>query len=528
MAYIIIYNPDGEKVVQLQNYNTIGRHPNNSIQILDRIVSKQHAIIYKEGDTFIIKDLKSLNGTYINGIKITETTLQNGDGIVLGTTKIRFYKELPESIAKPKVTVFQKEAESFIREKIAVKPEEFAPAAKITDIELLRRDYERLRIVYNFQKHIGLELNLDKLLDKILEAAFQFLPADRGIIMLFDEKGQLAPRAVKTKFRKTENIIISNTIVNAVLKEKAGILSSDAIMDSRFRGSKSIIMQVIRSSMAVPIIHSGEVLGIIILDTQIATNAFDEKDLHILTNIANQAAIFIENIRLARKLEDEAVTRENLQRMLSPNLAEQVISGKLEVKKGGESRFATVLFADIRGFTSMSEKVTAQEVVDVLNEYFELMVDIVFAHEGTLDKFIGDAIMAIWGAPIYHPDNAIRAVRSAVNMQIMIKEFNLTRIQEGKEPIQIGVGLNTGELVAGYIGSTKTLQYSVIGDTVNVASRLCSIAKPGQIIISDATYRLVKDHFEIVPLPPATIKGKREPIKIYNVVTSDWDELTQI
>lgn len=518
MAYIIIYSQEGEKIVELQAFNTIGRHPNNSIQILDRIVSKQHAVIYKEGELFKIRDLQSLNGTYINGTRITEALLNNGDEIVLGNTRIKFYKELPSLTQKPNITVFQQDLESFIRKKVAFQPEEFLPAPEIKDLEQLRRDYERLRIVYNLQKYIGLELNLEKLLNKIIEGIFQFLPADRGVIMLFDEGGRLVPKAVKTRRGPTDDIIISNTIINTVLKERAGILSSDAVMDSRFKGSKSIIMQGIRSSMAVPIIHVGEILGVIIVDSQLRTDAFDEKDLHLLTNIANQAAMFIANIRLAKKLEEEAVTRENLQRMLSPNLAEQVISGKLEVKKGGESRFATVLFADIRGFTSMSEKFSPQAVVDMLNEYFELMVDIVFAYEGTLDKFIGDAIMAIWGAPIYHPDDPIRAVRAAVDMQLMIKEFNTIRIQEGKEPIQIGIGINSGEVVAGYIGSSKTMEYSVVGDTVNVASRLCSLAKAGQIIISEETYRRVKDHFKIVPLPPAIVKGKKEPLKIYNVI----------
>lgn len=528
MGVLIIKSSDGEREVQLQDNNTIGRHPNNTIQLLDRIVSKEHSIIYKEGDKYIYKDLGSLNGTYINGNRISQVALEDGDEMTVGSTHLIYYEKTPrQSTATPKVTVFQKDSESFIRKKIAVKPDQFIPVDQITDNEQLKRDYERLRIAYDLQKSIGLEFDLDKLLNKILETSFQFLAADRGVIMLFDDQGKLVTRAVRTKKPINEEIIISNTIVNEVLKERAAILSSDAIMDSRFQGSKSIIMQGIRSSMAVPIIHKDQILGMMMLDSQVMTNAFDEKDLQILNNIANQTAILIENLNLARKVEDEAINREKLQRLLSPNLVEQVITGKLEVKKGGEIRPATVLFTDIRGFTALSERKKANEIVDMLNEYFELMVDILFAHEGTLDKFIGDAIMAIWGAPVYHPDDAIRAVRAAVDMQIVMKDFNKMRQMEGHEPIHIGVGINSGDLVAGYIGSSKTMEYSAIGDSVNVASRLCSIAPPDDIIISESTYNIVKEHFNIIELPETQVKGRREAIKIYSVIDhKEWDEVT--
>ncbi|GBC59118.1 hypothetical protein DENIS_0054 [Desulfonema ishimotonii] len=217
------------------------------------------------------------------------------------------------------------------------------------------------------------------------------------------------------------------------------------------------------------------------------------------------------------KIREDAETRRRFERLLSPDLAEMVVSGDLKVEKGGEDRVATVLFADIRGFTSMSENTRAAEVLQMLNEYFEAMVEIVFRYEGTVDKFIGDAIMVIWGAPVTHADDPYRAVRAATDMRATLTDFNKKRNAQGKQPLRIGIGINTGRLVAGYIGSNQTMSYSVIGDTVNTASRLCSAAQAGKIIISESTYRCVRDHFSVTKLNPIRVKGKLNPIQIFNI-----------
>jgi class 3 adenylate cyclase len=225
----------------------------------------------------------------------------------------------------------------------------------------------------------------------------------------------------------------------------------------------------------------------------------------------------------ARKLEEDRLTRERFQRLLSPDLAEMVVSGLLKVEKGGVSRVATVLFIDIRGFTAMSENTPPAEVLQMLNEYYEIIVAVVFRHEGTVDKFMGDEIMVIWGAPVAHPDDPVRAVRAALEIQHELSEFNRRRRSQGFEEITIGVGINTGTLVAGYIGSSQTMSYSVIGDTVNTASRLCSAAQPGQIIISENTHRHIADGFEAVELEPIRAKGKFNPIRVYNVLGPTGD-----
>ena len=568
MARITIIGPDGRQERELGAHNTLGRHPNNTHQVLDRIVSKEHCHIDLVDGRFVLRDLGSLNGTFVNGERVGEKVLVSGDEITLGSTRIIFTDDStmagvgpssgppgqPAAPPKPampgtlpgqapvppphasKVTIAPGMVESHIRTKLAPLLEQnFLPERLVQDNDALRRDYEKLRASYELMQAIGVELDVDRLLEKILDAAFSILPADRGVVLLYDAEKELKPRCVRTKAPKAEgeDVVLSTTIIEEVLRDKAAVLSSDASVDSRFQGAHSIIMQGIRSSMAVPLLHAEEVFGIMLLDSQIAANAFTEKDLQLFQNVANQAAIAVQNSLYAQQLQHEAITRERFQRLLSPAIAEQVISGKVEVKKGGELRETTVLFSDIRGFTSMSENMPAQEVVDMLNDYFELMVEIIFENEGTLDKFVGDEIMALFGAPVAHPDDPVRAVRTALKMlDVLENEFNSVREKQGKPTLQIGIGINSGEVVAGYLGSSKALEYTVIGDTVNTGARLCSVAKAGQCIISEHTFERVRDYFDVEELPMAEVKGKARALKIFNVValkdpSSMWDDRTR-
>jgi adenylate cyclase len=392
------------------------------------------------------------------------------------------------------------------------------PERLVTDVPALRRDYEKLRVSYELTRAIAGELDVDRLLTKILTTAVQLLSADRGVVLLMDAQGKPQPRCVRTKRDGVEEVTLSTTIIDQVMRDRSALLSSDASIDSRFKGAQSIIMQGIRSSMAVPLIYSDQLLGVMVLDSQVAANAFTEKDLQLTQALATQAAVAIQNSLYAAKIEKETLTRQRFQRLLSPAIAELVVAGEVEVAKGGQSREASVFFSDIRGFTAMSEKRSAQEIVDMLNEYFELMVEVIFKYEGTLDKFVGDEIMALFGAPVSHPDDAYRAVKVAVEMLHALEEWNLVRVAEGEEPVRVGIGINTGELVAGYLGSSKALEYTVIGDVVNTASRLCSRAQANEIVISKNTYEAVKNYFNVEELPPAQVKGKAQALQIYRVL----------
>ena len=199
-------------------------------------------------------------------------------------------------------------------------------------------------------------------------------------------------------------------------------------------------------------------------------------------------------------------------------MAERVIAGQLEIKKGGELvRECTVFNSDIRGFTRMSDGTEPQIIVDMLNDYFEQMVEVLFKYEGTLDKFMGDGIMALWGAPVQHPDDASLSVQCALEQMRVLGDFNRTRISQSQLPLAIGIGIHTGPLVAGYIGSSKALSYTVIGDTANTSARLCGIAQSGQVIVSETTHARLGAKFEYEELPPAHVKGKENALRIFNV-----------
>jgi adenylate cyclase len=555
MAFLKIISPEGsERTVELIDHNTLGRHPDNTVQLLDRIVSKNHCHIDRSDSHYILVDQGSLNGTYVNGERVQGTRLlRPNDEITLGSTKVQFLNAVEEPKQLPaapslatqvanatnpsanktvaaanvsgRVTMSPGMVESHIRSKLSQQvTQNFLNERLIRDEAALRRDYEKLRVSFELTRAIAGELDVDKLLAKILSTAFELLAADRGVVLLFDDSRQLQPRCVRTKRGNTsEEVALSTTIINEVLRDRAAVLSSDALMDSRFKGAHSIIMQGIRSSMAVPLIYSDEVLGVMVLDSQVAANAFTDKDLQLTQALANQAAVAIQNSLFARKIEKEALTRERFQRLLSPAIAELVVSGEVAVEKGGQARDTTVFFSDIRGFTALSETLPAQQIVDMLNEYFEQMVEIIFKHEGTLDKFVGDEIMAIFGAPVSHPDDAYRAVKVACEQMVALEEWNRVRVAEGEPAIHIGIGINTGSVVAGYLGSSKALEYTVIGDVVNTASRLCSVANADDVLISKSTYELVKDYFEVQELSPAQVKGKAQALQVYKVLREKSD-----
>lgn len=529
MAKLILISSDERQEFELAAFNSLGRHPDNTIQILDRIISKEHAHIQRGADgRFMLRDLRSLNGTFVRGDRVTDRLLDDGDEITMGSTRLLFVDNNAEDEARNRVTIAPGLTESHIRQRIEASSGDFLPERGIADETVLRRDYERLRIGHELAKAVGSELDLEKLLPKILDKAFELVGADRGAILLMDNNGEMVPRYVKTRTGKTDaNIVLSRTVMAEVVNNKAAVLSSDATMDSRFSGAHSIIMQGIRSTMTVPLLHRDELLGIMHLDSQIATNAFTEKDLQICTGMAAQAAVSIQNARLATRIEKEAQTRAQISRLIPPSVVEQVVKGELTIEKGGRLSEITMLFSDIRGFTAMSDGRPPEEVVNTLNEYFEVMVEVLFRYSGTLDKFVGDEIIGLFGAPIHLDDAVYKAVACALSMQSALEEFNRTRAAENLTPIKIGIGVNTGNVITGAIGSTRALQYTAIGDAMNIASRLVNLAKPDEVIISEETYSKVADRIEAMALPPVKVKGIAEEQRVYRVIglrsdTLDW------
>jgi len=272
--------------------------------------------------------------------------------------------------------------------------------------------------------------------------------------------------------------------------------------------------------MCAPLWNKDQVIGIIHVDSPMLTNCFTLNDLDLLTALANYAAVAVEQARLNQKILAEEKKRERLGRFLSPQVASRILATSTSDSQGAalgapEVREVSVLFADIVGFTTLAEKMAPSAVALLLNDYLSRMTDVIFKYEGTLDKYIGDAIMAVFGAPLDMPDHAGRAIRAALEMQERLAEFNAERKEV---TLRIRIGINSGKVVSGEIGSINKMEYTVLGDTVNTASRLeSSVAKPGSVVIGQNTYQVVSEQFVCRSLGKFTLKGKEQEVDVYEV-----------
>ncbi len=517
MAKLVITTNDGDKEYPLVDHFSIGRGEGCTIRLLDGLVSKQHAEIVCSDGRWTVHDLGSMNGTVVNGERIDTRELGEGDILSIGAARMRFSSE---EVAPATAGVELIDSSTpHVQETLERAPVGgFIPADEISDLEQLKSDYDKLRIANQLNRAVGLEPDIDKLLERILDETFKLLPADRGVILLMDPAThQLTPRAVKRSSNTTEAINLSSTIINQVFQSGSSVLTMDAMMDSRFANAQSVILGGIRSTMGVPMIYRNQLLGIIHLDSLIATGAFSKKDLQILDGVAAQAAQAVDNAYKAKQIERNALARRDFERLLPPEIVDQVINGNVRLERGGELRNTTVLFSDIRGFTAWSEQHEPPYIVSVLNDYFELMVDAIHRHKGTLDKFMGDGIMALFGAPISHEHDAVNAVDCALEMMQFLAQFNREQGASGSQ-FSIGIGVDTGPVVAGYMGSSKSMEYTAIGDHVNLAARLCGAATPGQILLSADTLASVGERYQVQPLAPIQVKGKQQPITIFQVM----------
>ncbi len=315
------------------------------------------------------------------------------------------------------------------------------------------------------------------------------------------------------------SVTISKTIVQKILEEKVALYSLDA--GKEFAGAQSIAAAKIRSFMSAPLWNQDRVIGVVHLDS---TNLqqFTPAELDMLSAIANYAAVGIEQSRLNRRIQEAQKAKAKLERYHSANVIKRILSTTGETSSANislevQEMDCSILFADVVGFTSMSEKMEPRQVALLLNDFFSRMTDIIFEYEGTLDKYIGDEIMAVFGAPIPYADHAIRAVRAALAMRKVQEEANEKRVNEAR--LRIRTGINSGRVVAGDIGSLKRMDYTVLGSPVNMASRLVkATAEANKIIIGKETYGLIKDHFKTASLGTAKLRGLTEESEIYEVL----------
>lgn len=277
------------------------------------------------------------------------------------------------------------------------------------------------------------------------------------------------------------------------------------------------------SLVCLPVLHNKSCIGVLRL-RRAKDKDFGPNLLRFLNLVADGFATGIVLHRIYHQLTHSETQRLMLGRFFSAQVKEKILSTKENLRLGGERKKVTILFADLEGFTSMSEKIDHEKVVEILNSYFSLMTPIIFQYNGTLDKLMGDGMLAVFGAPLVHEDDPYQAVRTAIEMQKALQRFNDENRHKDWPALNLTIGINSGEVVAGYIGSETHMNYTVIGDAVNVAQRIQSIAKSNQILISGSVRDLIIDRWadlddlkNLNRLPSRKLKGKEKEIDIYEV-----------
>ena len=555
MPNLYVVTNDGQIFNFLISKDTIriGRSNDNDLILADNTVSRNHTEIQKRKNEYILADLGSYNGTRLNGKSIQKVFLKHGDKIQIGSSKLTFLinENSPDQAEDSVVLTVEKDSavdrqivrssplerhgqsqellvssedkneEKRGKSDFALKKERFNSQEYLAE---LARNNKVLFVLYEISRHLNQIHDFNELLKKIMDLIFMVIDADYGFLVLAggSDGDNLIPVVVKHKTehgKSKREIKASRTLIDKVINGKVALLTSNAMTDSRLDGAKSVMIQQIRSAICVPLWREDKIIGVIQLDSVRIDNQFNQDDLELLKAIGSQAAMVIEQSALNERIREEERMRNRLQRFHSPQVIEMILKGGEEtIDDIMESKelIATILFADIVGFTRLSETMPPREINIILNRYFSSMTDIVFRHGGTLDKYIGDGLMAVFGAPMEKEDDAERAVRTALDIRRQLTAMMKTTRADRR--FDIRVGLNTGRVVAGNIGSPKRMEYTVIGDPVNVASRLESLAKPNQIVIGEETFGLVKNKFKIQEIGTRKVKGKSSEVMVYEVL----------
>ena len=531
---------------------TIGRAPDNTVVLDDPRASRYHAHVKSTDDgSFTLVDGAMINGelrrsankVFVNGGPHYEHQLKNGDRITIGASTLRFEQRAEERTTdvryddKPLGHTQLVVSANDVMETVLHKSAENIPTATTSQskdkvLDALQRKANILSALYEMSKTLGSVFDLEAIFAKATDVIFRSTPADRVVALLAEGTGNenpedvvLNPIAMRARDESLNNharkLSIGRTITRKVMRDRVALLSQDAASDEEFAGVDSIVSQGVRSTICAPLVGESRVHGAIYADRLDPFAAFKPDDLELISAVAAQTAIAVENARAHERLAREEVARANYSRFLPEYVVKQMLENPDSFKLGGVSQTITILFADIRGFTRISEHAAPEKIVNLLNRYFSAMTDIIFAHGGTLDKYLGDGLMALFGAPATTPEDASNALNAAVAMQRRLLGINQELRQEGLSEVGVGIGLHTGDVIVGYIGSERRSEYTAIGDPVNTASRLESNAKGGQILISDATAKAARSRYKLHPRDPITVKNREQPVVLWEV---DWQK----
>lgn len=486
----------------------VGRAAICDFPIDDPSISRRHARFRVHGDRCRLTDLGGRNGTFVNGEAITEAELHDGDTVVLGRFPLRVEKAEPapvvlsddHSVLEAPGTVFRR-----VDDATGTAPVP-RPSAEPGRLVALLTEISRQLVQWR---------PLPEVLERVAAVALDTVPAERAFLFLVDEaSGALVPQVARGRGgRPVGRTSLSRTILRRTLDERLAMLAVDAQLDPALAEVASVKAANIRSFMSVPLWNQATAIGVLYVDSP-RSAPLAAADLDVLQALSAYAAVAIEQARLTARVLQEARNRERLQRYHSAAVVDQILAhqGGADAPFLAEERELTVLFADIVGFTTRAERMAPSDVARLLNRCFSVMCDAVFAEQGTLDKFIGDAVLAVFGAPLDQPDHASRAARAALTMRRGIANLDI------QPPIQLRIALNTGRATVGDIGSPKRREYTVLGDVVNTCSRLMTEAcGPNQIVLSAATRRVLGDVGPVEPLGPVTLRGRAEVVDLFEL-----------
>lgn len=497
----------------------IGRRAGNDLVLADHGASREHARLDRENTEWRLVDLGAANGTYLNGRRLAPGSpepLRAGDEIRISHATLYFFEKRPVTTAVSVTDTTQSSRVAEAREPAFARSPDFVrPLAEVG----LPRKVEYYTVLHDLARLLLAAHELREIGETALDLLFRVLPVERAAIAL-SSPGDPPLTTLAERTRKGDGkVTISQTISNWVLRERVAVITSDARHDPRFQRGESILAYHIRSAMCVPLWSETDTVGVIYLDNLYDAHAFTEEELELVTAVANQVAIGIRQLQLSEQIRNEAIIRANLTRYHSPDVVEMILRYSREGRDVGievAEEVVTVLFADISGFTSMSERLAPAEIAELLNTFFDRATRGIFRFKGSVNKYIGDAIMAIFGAPIPMGNHSELAVRAALALR-----DEVAAVQETLPPdrrFRVRIGVNSGRVVAGNIGSAERMEFTVLGDAVNVASRLESICEPGEIYVGEETYLKTRELFQYRDLGELTLKGKQQQIRVYELL----------
>jgi adenylate cyclase len=514
---------NSNKIELIPGNQILGRAGDNSLCISEPSLSSKHLLVSNFDEHLEIMDLNSSNGTFLNNNKISPfvpAKINNGDKLTLGKLNISYQIETGEHSSSEN-TAQELDVRGDVTVLAKFDPKQFSVTSANTskDVALIQQTNKRLAFLYSFGQKIGSILDIRELFKHIIKEIFElFIAADRALVFLLKD-GEMTPEIFMKDGKEypIEEATYSKTIVSMATNEKQGFIASDLGSGHDIDRSKSIVMLNLQCTMIVPFVVDNELFGLLQLDSTKKINAFTEEDLKMLSGISNQVAVNIKNKQLILEMNNQEKIRGSLERYLGPKMVSHLIDNKINLDQQGEERLVSILFSDIRGFTPLSERLKPAQVIEILTIYFSRMTQVIFKYDGFIDKFIGDAIFCIFGIPLFQDNHAELAVKAGIEMQRELAKINEEIFNKMDIQLNVGIGINTGNVVYGNIASMERPEVTILGDSVNTSERLCSLAKGGQVLISEASKGYLTEEYEMDKLGLMRLKGKEEQVMVYSL-----------